>query len=90
MKVTIYGKPQCPYCVRAIELCEDKGLEFDYLTVNEHITVEELTEKAKQLDTGNDSEKLVIRTVPQIFITENDEERYIRDGFNGLYKELNG
>jgi len=90
MKVTIYGKPQCPYCVRAIELCEDKGLEFDYLTVNEHITVEELTEKAKQLDTGNDSDTLVIRTVPQIFITENDEERYIRDGFNGLYKELNG
>ena len=51
MKVTIYGKPQCLYCVRAIELCEDKGLEFDYLTVNEHITVEELTEKAKKLDT---------------------------------------
>lgn len=90
MKVTIYGRPKCPYCERAIELCEDKGLEFDYLTVNEHITVEELTEKAKKLDTGKDSDKLVIRTVPQIFITEDDEERYIRDGFNGLYKELNG
>jgi len=26
--VTIYTKPYCPYCVRALELLERKGVEF--------------------------------------------------------------
>jgi glutaredoxin 3 len=28
-KVTIYTKPYCPYCVRALELLETKGAAFD-------------------------------------------------------------
>ena len=89
MKVVIYGRPQCPYCERAIELCESKGLEFDYYTVHEHITVEELTEKAKQCDTSGEPDKILIRQVPQVFVIENDVERYIHGGYQGLYKELN-
>ncbi|HEX5378037.1 MAG TPA: glutaredoxin 3 [Phenylobacterium sp.] len=27
-KVTIYTKPYCPYCVRAVSLLEKKGVEF--------------------------------------------------------------
>lgn len=27
-KVTIYTKPYCPYCVRAVELLEQKGVAF--------------------------------------------------------------
>ena len=27
-KVTIYTKPYCPYCVRALGLLEDKGVDF--------------------------------------------------------------
>ena len=26
--VTIYTKPYCPYCVRAVELLEQKGVQF--------------------------------------------------------------
>jgi glutaredoxin 3 len=26
--VTIYTKPWCPYCVRAVKLLEDKGVSF--------------------------------------------------------------
>ena len=28
-QVTIYTKPYCPYCVRALSLLEQKGVEFD-------------------------------------------------------------
>lgn len=28
-QVTIYTKPYCPFCVRAIELLEAKGVAFD-------------------------------------------------------------
>ena len=27
-QVTIYTKPYCPYCVRAVDLLEKKGVEF--------------------------------------------------------------
>ena len=27
-QVTIYTKPYCPYCVRALGLLEDKGVDF--------------------------------------------------------------
>ena len=27
-QVTIYTKPYCPYCVRALDLLESKGVEF--------------------------------------------------------------
>ena len=26
--VTIYTKPYCPYCIRAVDLLEKKGIEF--------------------------------------------------------------
>jgi len=28
-QVTIYTKPYCPYCIRAVELLETKGIAFD-------------------------------------------------------------
>ena len=28
-KVTIYTKPFCPYCIRAVSLLEKKGVAFD-------------------------------------------------------------
>jgi glutaredoxin 3 len=28
-QVTIYTKPYCPYCIRAVELLETKGVAFD-------------------------------------------------------------
>ena len=30
MKVEIYGKPGCPYCERATELCERRGYAYAY------------------------------------------------------------
>lgn len=28
-QVTIYTKPYCPFCIRAVELLESKGVAFD-------------------------------------------------------------
>jgi glutaredoxin 3 len=28
-QVTIYTKPYCPYCIRAVELLERKGVDFE-------------------------------------------------------------
>ena len=43
--VTIYGKPSCGYCVMAKSLCEQKGVEYEYLTIQEDYTTEEFFEK---------------------------------------------
>lgn len=43
--VTIYGKPACGYCNMAKSLCEQKGVEYEYLTLQEDYTTEEFFEK---------------------------------------------
>ena len=57
MKVEIYSKPQCPYCVQAKALAEREGHELTY----------------KMLDEDFDREKLMetfpgARTFPQIIV----------------------
>ena len=39
--VTIYGKPSCGYCVMAKTLCEQKGVEYEYLNMGDDYTTEE-------------------------------------------------
>ena len=36
--VVIYGKEQCAYCMMAKNLCEQKGLEYEYKMLNEDYT----------------------------------------------------
>ncbi|HDR2377118.1 TPA: glutaredoxin, partial [Enterobacter asburiae] len=36
----IYGKDNCPHCVRAKEFAKSKGLEFLYLTLDKNYTKE--------------------------------------------------
>ena len=59
--VTIYTTTVCPYCVRAKQLLQRKGIEYVEVNLNTEPTEvrEELMARTKQ------------RTVPQIFI--NDE-----------------
>jgi len=35
MKITIYSKPNCPYCTKAKNLAERKGAEVKYLMLGE-------------------------------------------------------
>ena len=43
--IIIYGKDNCPHCVRAKEFAISKGLPFVYKTLGEGYTKEELKEK---------------------------------------------
>ena len=42
--IEIYGKDFCPYCDRAVALCEQKGLEFEYKKLGRDFTREDLME----------------------------------------------
>ena len=59
-QVTIYTKPFCPYCVRAISLLEQKGVEF---TEIEAAFDPEKRREMMQRSNGR-------ATFPQIFIGE--------------------
>ncbi|WP_211829104.1 GrxA family glutaredoxin [Kistimonas asteriae] len=57
-RFTIFGRPGCGFCVRAKELCEQKGLPYKYVDIYEEGISKE------------DLEKTVgrpVETVPQIF-----------------------
>lgn len=43
--IEIYGKPQCPYCDMAKQLCEQKGVEYEYKSFGTDFTREEMIEK---------------------------------------------
>ena len=53
--IEIYGKDHCPFCVKAKQLCEIKGVEYTYKTMGKDFTREELLEQFPNA-----------RTVPQI------------------------
>ena len=57
--ITIYGKPQCPYCDKAKALCDMRGLEYTYKTLGIDYQIDELLETFPGA-----------KTVPQIIINE--------------------
>ncbi|MGL9682050.1 MAG: glutaredoxin domain-containing protein [Wolbachia sp.] len=60
-KVIIYVKQCCPFCKRAKELLDGKGVEYEEIDVLE------------RPDLFNDiKSKYNVRTVPQIFITDEN------------------
>lgn len=42
--ILIYGKDGCSFCQRAKSLCESYGFDFEYLTMGEDYTREQLFE----------------------------------------------
>ena len=57
--VTIYTKPYCPYCIRALDLLAKKGVEFT--------EIEAAFDPAKRQEMNQRSGR---NTFPQIFIGE--------------------
>lgn len=58
-KITLYSKPDCPWCVKAKQLLNELGFEYTELVLGEHYTKDDLKAKLP----------FVIRlTVPQVFI----------------------
>lgn len=69
-QVTVYSTNMCPYCVRAKQLLERKGIEYKEVNLSK-----EAPEVRLEL-----MQKTNYRTVPQIFI----KEKFI-GGFDQLY-----
>jgi glutaredoxin len=59
MKAIIWSRENCPFCVQAKTLLEQKGIEFEERKIGEGYTKEDLLEAVP-----------TARTVPQIFLDD--------------------
>ena len=57
--VAIYGRPNCSWCDRAKELCQQAGYHFHYIDILKH---------ADQRDVLRERMPVELRSVPQIFL----------------------
>lgn len=79
MKIEVYGHDECPYCLRAKALLQDKGWNYIYYDIKR------CPERAKELSNKMKSFGVKNITVPQIFINEDsiggfsDLTEYIAD-----------
>lgn len=73
-RVMVYSKPGCKYCKMAIELLQEKGIEFDVKTLDPDVNLSKYTLQVNSLkkSTGH-------KTFPFIFINNK---------FIGGYQEL--
>jgi len=82
--IEIYGKPMCPFCDKAKNLCETRGFNYTYKSLGTDYTREELMEQFPNA-----------RTVPQIVISGkkiggyDQFTQYLDDtGYNGTGHSL--
>ena len=47
--IEIFGKPMCPFCEQAKQLCETRGLAYTYKSLGTDYTKEELLENFQAL-----------------------------------------
>jgi glutaredoxin 3 len=59
--VTIYTRPMCPYCVRAVSLLKKKGADFEEIDAGF-----DMAKKKEMMERANGA-----RTFPQIFIGDD-------------------
>lgn len=79
MYFTVFGKENCPYCVRAKELLQSKMLEFGYYDVQaDKFTLDHMNDRVT-VATGGPA-----KTVPQIFV----DSEYI-GGYTDLVEFFN-
>lgn len=73
MKVIVWSKHNCPFCVRAKHVLTDKGLDYEERIIGEDWTKEQLLERVPDA-----------RSVPQIIIDEK-----VIGGYTEMVKYLN-
>ena len=77
MQVIIYGKDNCTECNKSKLLCQMQSIRFQYLTVGQDISVENLQAKVGQ----------PVRTLPQTFIEREGVQTYV-GGYDALRRTL--
>ena len=71
--IEIFGKTQCPFCDKAKNLCEQKGLDYTYNQLGTDFTREELFEEFP-----------TARTFPQIRVRETENTLTYIGGYDQL------
>jgi glutaredoxin 3 len=66
--ITVYGRPQCPFCDQAKALLENRGVEYTYVDITKQPQAREMLVEAG------------FRSVPQIY----NNATHIPGGFQGL------
>lgn len=74
----VFGKSDCPYCVKAKELLDSKGLQYVYADVQESSSTLEGMQNLVSYLTGGRA-----KTVPQIIKIEGDDVSYV-GGYDSL------
>lgn len=75
MKYTVFGRPGCMWCDKALDLLSSKDIEFEYVNILENPT-------AKQFISAQGH-----KTVPQIYYDEGEGQIYV-GGYTDLEKAL--
>ncbi len=69
MTVEIYTKPNCPYCVKAKHLLNQKGISYKEFTIGgAGASKEDIQARITRMGLSHQ-----VRTVPQIFYKNKDE-----------------
>ena len=77
MQVIIYGKDNCTECNKSKLLCQMQSIRFQYLTLGQDISVEDLRTKVGQ----------PVRSLPQTFIEREGAQAYVGD-YDALRRTL--
>lgn len=72
-KLRIYGRDDCIFCQKAIDVISDHGIPYDYWDVDDLDNLDRLKELRPE-----------VKTVPQIFALDKGEEIY----YIGEYEDL--
>ena len=75
--IQIWGKPNCPYCDMAVNLCKTKQQIYEYKCLGKDFTTEELFEVFPDA-----------RTFPQIRVIEEWDTAVFEEEYFGGYTEL--
>lgn len=74
MKIEIYSKDHCPFCINAKNACRSAGYTFTEYTVGKDVTKQDIQKRVDALGLN-----VQVNTVPQIFID---------DAYVGGYSDL--
>ena len=75
---TIYGKPNCSFCMQAKQLLEMEQLPFEYKQLGTHYNLDELMTLSPDA-----------KSFPQIFVVDKNGNKELIGGFNNLVEYLN-
>jgi glutaredoxin len=68
MKVEIYGRDNCPYCVKAKEACEAAKIPYTFTKVGAGEGTVTKAHVQARIDAGGHAHEM--KTVPQIFVDD--------------------